>query len=46
MNKVLTLILLILLAGVISFYISLWICYGNMPAEEVPAWVWWFMIGR
>ena len=48
-NLIITTILIvfILLAGIgIAFTIHIHLTYGNMPPEEVPAWVWWFMLGR
>ena len=30
----------------IGFEIYLWITYGNLPPDEVPSWVHWWMMGR
>ena len=31
--------------GLIGFEIYLWVHYGNMPKDQIPAWVWWWMLG-
>lgn len=30
----------------VGLEIYVWIKYGNMPYDQIPAWVWWFMIGK
>lgn len=37
---------LILVVGAIAFEIYIFKTYANMPASEVPFWVWWFLLGR
>jgi len=39
-------IFILVILGFIAFEIYLWVHYGNMPKEQIPAWVWWWMIGR
>lgn len=31
--------------GVIAFEIWIYVTYGNKPYDEVPPWVWLFMLG-
>ena len=38
------LILFILFA--FGFWIYIWVTYGNLPPDEVPSWVHWWMMGR
>lgn len=52
MNKIrfaatISLIVIVVLAvlGIIAFEIYIWVHYGNMPKEQIPAWVWWWMLG-
>ncbi len=26
--------------------IIVWVIYGNLPIDEIPAWALWFMFGR
>ena len=37
-------LIFVALIGIVSFEIYLWVKYGNMPHDEIPAWVWWFML--
>lgn len=34
------------IAFIIWLEIYLWITYGNLPPDEVPSWVHWWMMGR
>lgn len=38
-------ILVLIMLGFGAFEIYLWVHYGNMPKDQIPAWVWWWMIG-
>ena len=38
-------IVLLIAIGYIALRIYCFANYGNMPAAEVPAWVWWVMYG-
>lgn len=42
---VFTVFILVLVLGFVAFYIYIWIAYGNKPADEIPVWVWWLMMG-
>ena len=42
---ILMLFFAIIFLGCLIFYLYLLVNYGNLPPNEVPSWVHWFMLG-
>ena len=40
------LIPILLVVFLIAFSIYIWVKYGNLPPDEVPSWVHWWMMRR
>jgi hypothetical protein len=47
-NDILYKIMVILGLGLLAFIIGLeiycWVNYGNLPPDQIPSWVHWFML--
>lgn len=44
-EKVIIGVMIALVVIGLLFEIYLWVTYGNLPPDQVPSWVHWFMLG-
>jgi hypothetical protein len=42
----LNVLMLLLIVGLVAFYVTLLVMYGGKPHDEIPTWVLWFLFRR